>query len=121
MIGDSAFHDVTLGEHIEHAYHILSLDESRGKFEPTLWEIPDDPEEPKSLEQARPLEKLEQCWMPGDHSNVGGSWTDQQLADISLAWMMSRFEKLGVKFSIDYLYDEFLNRESNGKQWGEGV
>ena len=111
MVGDSAFHDVTLGEHIEHAYHILSLDESRGKFEPTLWEIP----HPKNLE------KLEQCWMPGDHSNVGGSWPDQQLADISLAWMMSRFEKLGVKFKVDYLYDEFLKSESNGNQWGEGV
>ena len=45
--------------------------------------------------------------MPGDHSNVGGSWEEQQLADIALAWMMSRFEVLGVKFDLGYLYGEY--------------
>ena len=112
---------------------MLSLNEKRAYFEPTLWDASDNP---------RTLEQFEQCWMPGDHSNVGGSWDDQQLADISLAWMMSRLEVLGLKFDHGYLYREFLkfNRYVNRRvkeqrnegddpkyssdlcprQWGEG-
>ncbi|KAI4220853.1 MAG: hypothetical protein L6R36_007317, partial [Xanthoria steineri] len=123
---DLVWHDTTLGKHIEHGYHILSLDERRGYFRPELWECPDIP---------RSLENLEQCWMAGDHSDIGGSWDDSQLADISLAWMMSRFDALGVKFDQTYLYDEYkkLNKyiKARGKaeaypahmsprQWGEG-
>ena len=29
------------------------------------------------------------------------------MSDISLAWMMSRFDALGVKFDENYLYREF--------------
>ena len=76
---------------------MLSLNEKRLYFEPTLW----------ACEEPRKLKNFEQCWMPGDHSNVGGSWDDQQLADISLAWMMSRLGSLGVKFDQAYLYREF--------------
>ncbi|KAL9610827.1 MAG: hypothetical protein Q9167_004496 [Letrouitia subvulpina] len=132
--GDYSFHDVGLGEHIENAYHLLSLDERRGPFAPTLWESPDN---------SRSLGTFEQCWMAGDHSNVGGSWDDQQLADIALAWMMSRFRELGVKFDPHYLYREYTkfkeyvetkgpklqgndgppypdDKKLNPRQWGEG-
>ena len=56
--------------------------------------------------------------MPGDHSNIGGSWDDQQLADLSLAWMMSRLEVLGVKFDQAYLYHEFLKFNEYVKDTG---
>ena len=132
MSGDYSFHDVSLGEHIEHGFHALSLDEKRGYYAPTLWESPKGP---------RPLDKFEQCWIAGDHSNVGGSWDDQQLADIALAWMMSRFDTLGVRFDPAYLYGETskfkkllrdqemgnakkgepqYDRTWNPRQWGEG-
>lgn len=73
--------------------------------------------------------------MAGDHSNIGGSWEEQQLSDITLAWMMSRFDALGVKFDQNYLYQEYtkFNKwvKTKGKaagyppklsprQWGEG-
>ena len=132
LSGDYAFHDVSLGEHIEHGFHMLALNEERLYFEPTLWQVRDKP---------RKLEHFEQCWMPGDHSNVGGSWDDQQLADISLAWMMSRLGSLGVKFDQAYLYREFekfkvyvksrveetlkgnkpeYSQDLEPRQWGEG-
>ena len=76
----------------------MALNEHRLYFDVTLWESP----------KARQLKNFEQCWMVGDHSNIGGSWDDQQLADISLAWMMERFARLGVKFDRTYLYGEFL-------------
>lgn len=96
---DYPWHDVTLGTHIEHAYHALSLNERRGYYIPTLWESNDVP---------RALQNFEQCWIAGDHSNIGGSWHDQQIADIALAWMMSRLDALGVKFDQGYLYNEYL-------------
>ena len=77
----------------------MALNEHRFYYEVTLWESPD---------KIRDLSNFEQCWMIGDHSNIGGSWDDQQVSDICLAWMMSRFEKLGVKFDQTYLYGEFL-------------
>ncbi|KAL8687627.1 MAG: hypothetical protein Q9218_006256, partial [Villophora microphyllina] len=118
--------DTTLGSVVEHGYHILSLSERRGFFAPTLWDSPEIP---------RPLETLEQCWMAGDHSNVGGSHPDQQIADITLAWMMSRFDALGVKFDQNYLYNEYTKfndyvkdkgpaegypADMSPRQWGEG-
>ena len=126
LSGGHAFHDVGLGPHVEHAYHMLALNEQRGYFGPTLRDDTD---------RKRKIGDFEQCWMAGDHSNIGGSWEDQQLADIALAWMMSRFHALGVKFDDSYLYREtvkfkdYINAEvakksylaeMNPRQWGEG-
>ena len=110
--GDYGFHDVAIGNHIEHGFHVLSLDEKRDYYEPTLWETPNE---------SRSLKKFEQCWLCGDHSNIGGSWDDQQMADIALAWMMSRFEELGVKFDQNYLYREYLKFNKFVKEKGPGL
>lgn len=77
----------------------MALDEKRFYYDVTLWESPKNKRNPKNFEQ---------CWMAGDHSNIGGSWDDQQLSDIALAWMMGRFENLGFEFDHTYLYGEFL-------------
>ena len=102
---------------------MLALNEKRGRFGPTLWDDTD---------RERKIGDFEQCWMAGDHSNIGGSWDDQQLADIALAWMMSRLHALGVKFDDSYLYRETIKfkeytkksypriAEMNPRQWGEG-
>ena len=107
----------------------MSLNEHRGYFDCTLWESP---------KAQKPVQNFEQCWMPGDHFNIGGSWPEQQLADITLAWMMSRFAGLGVKFNDSYLYREYLKfkdfvktkgpsqynpypADLNPRHWGEGV
>jgi hypothetical protein len=31
---------------------------------------------------------LRQVWFPGSHSNIGGGYDDQEIANISLAWYM---------------------------------
>ena len=56
----------------------MALNEHRLFFDVTLWESP---------ELKRAPENFEQCWMAGDHSNIGGSWPEQQLSDITLAWV----------------------------------
>ena len=92
------YHNLELGDHIENAYHMMALNEHRYWFDATLWESP----------TKRSWVNFEQCWMPGDHSNIGGSWDDQQISDMALAWMMGRFASLGAKFEYSYLYGEFL-------------
>ncbi|KIK54083.1 hypothetical protein GYMLUDRAFT_1024368 [Collybiopsis luxurians FD-317 M1] len=68
---------------IKHAFHALALDECRRPFSPTMWYLPKDTEAAKSID-------LQQCWFPGVHTNVGGGYHDQAIADLTLAWMIDR-------------------------------
>lgn len=82
---------------VEYAFHAVALDESRNLFTPTLWEQPDQP---------NVLKRLKQCWFPGVHSNIGGSYPDAGIANITLAWMISQLEDNEgglVAFDPDYL------------------
>lgn len=52
-----------------------------------------------------PLQNLRQVWFPGAHSNIGGGYEDQALADITLAWMMSQVRPF-LDFTPGYILDE---------------
>ncbi|KAJ5387388.1 hypothetical protein N7509_009929 [Penicillium cosmopolitanum] len=76
----------------------LALDEDRASFSPAVWERP-----PKSRTDLR------QVWFPGAHSNVGGGLPDQEIANITMAWMMDQLASIGVAFqsnTIDRIFDE---------------
>ncbi|OBZ65657.1 hypothetical protein A0H81_14340 [Grifola frondosa] len=88
-----AFYDPRLLGGIEHAFHALALDEIRYAFTPTLWYLPEGAEEDINLEQ---------CWFPGVHTNVGGGYSDQHLADLTLAWMVDRCRPF-LEFDEDYI------------------
>jgi uncharacterized protein (DUF2235 family) len=77
------FHDVHLGPTVEVALHALAIDEKRAAFPPTLWEKPINQPLP-------PGQIVEQVWFAGVHSNIGGSYADSRLADITLDWMVKR-------------------------------
>ncbi|KAF1920851.1 hypothetical protein BDU57DRAFT_440200 [Ampelomyces quisqualis] len=87
----TTFYDTKLSDCIENAFQALALDEQRSSFSPAVWEKPEGNRT-----------TLRQVWFPGAHANVGGGYDDQQIADISLAWMMSQFEPF-----LD-MRDEFL-------------
>ncbi|PQE16051.1 hypothetical protein CJF32_00004935 [Rutstroemia sp. NJR-2017a WRK4] len=70
------FYDTNLSGSIRHAFQALALDEHRRPFRPAVWEIRD-------MENAT---DLRQVWFPGSHSNVGGGYEDQEIADVTLAW-----------------------------------
>jgi Uncharacterized alpha/beta hydrolase domain (DUF2235) len=77
-----AFVDTNVESNIEYAFQALALDERRGPFTPTIWAAPHDP--PKELKQ---------CWFRGVHCDIGGGgYPDQELANLSLAWMISQLE-----------------------------
>jgi uncharacterized protein (DUF2235 family) len=87
-----AYHDVELNEKILNAYHALALDERRKPFQPTLWKRP--PGWTGNLEQA---------WFAGVHSNIGGGYSPDGLANEALHWMVEKAEALGLEFDNAYL------------------
>ena len=89
------FIDTTISNCIENAFQALALDEHRASFSPAVWE-----------KAKGNTTLLRQVWFPGVHSNVGGGYDDQELADITLAWMMAQLQPM-MDFYPDYLYDQY--------------
>lgn len=80
------FHDVELSPIVDVALHAVAIDEKRLEFAPALWDRKKGDEQ--SGEQV-----VEQVWFPGVHSNVGGSYPDEGLSDLTLDWMVKRLKK----------------------------
>lgn len=79
FVREYSWFDTRLDHKIKNAFQALALDERRFPFSPTLWEAEKHSET-----------NLKQVWFPGAHSNVGGSYADAGIADITLAWMMDQ-------------------------------
>ncbi|KAI1807876.1 hypothetical protein F4811DRAFT_549311 [Daldinia bambusicola] len=88
------FYNTRLSNKIQHGFHALALDETRGPFSPTLWE---------RQPEFRDTSDLRQVWFPGSHGNVGGGWDDQGVSNITLAWMMDQLSSVGCEFVDDAL------------------
>lgn len=86
------YHDVGLHPTIENAFHALAIDERRKPFAPSLWTRPPGW-----------TGNLEQVWFAGVHSNVGGSYHPDGLANEALHWMVEKAEGLGLEFDDAYL------------------
>lgn len=82
------FLDTTLHPDVLNAYHALAIDERRVEFTPTLWTSP-----------AAPGRTMQQVWFAGVHCDVGGSYAETFLSDITLGWMMRKASGLGLQFS----------------------
>lgn len=95
-----AFHDMTLSSWVDNAFQALAIDERRKPFRPSVWE--------RSKNATHQV--LEQVWFAGVHSNVGGSYPETGLSDISLLWMLGKAEVSGL--DIDRAC---LNKTSNPK------
>lgn len=80
------FYDTYLNPRVEYAKHALSIDENRATFERVGWT-------PKvGAVEGREPAWFEQVWFAGVHSDVGGSYLENEsrLSDISLKWMVDR-------------------------------
>jgi len=75
----------------------LAIDERRWDFRPQVWQP--DPEKPT------PGQSLQQLWFPGVHSNVGGGYFYDDLADNALEWMLAE-AKTYAHLALD---DEYLH------------
>jgi len=97
-----AYHDVSLNDHIVNAYHALAIDERRKPFAPTLWSRPDGWSG-----------VLEQAWFPGVHSNIGGGYKPDGLANEALHWMISKAKSVGL--DVDWSYLEHFEPHCDSK------
>ncbi|TAQ84258.1 hypothetical protein B7494_g7413 [Chlorociboria aeruginascens] len=95
-----SFVNSKVSRQVEHAFHALALDEHRNLFTPTLWEMPTGDHH---------LNILKQCWFPGVHSNIGGSYPDAGISNIALGWMISQLEENdGGILAFDHDYIDWL-------------
>lgn len=113
---EMAFYDTKLPDGLENAFQALALDETRNSFAPAVWEKP-----PGNRT------RLRQVWFPGVHSNVGGGYDDQELSNITLAWMMSQLSPF-MDFDKDYILDEaeanedyYHDRRKKVRPWSFGL
>jgi Uncharacterized alpha/beta hydrolase domain (DUF2235) len=101
------FYDTRLHPCIENAFQALALDEHRAPFSPALWEKRDGDRT-----------NLKQVWFPGVHSNVGGGYDDQDIANITLAWMMSRLWTF-IDFHPDYIMSCYESNKAYYRSTGQ--
>lgn len=87
-----AYHDVTLNDSIQNAFHALAIDERRSPFKPDLW-----------TRREGWTGRLEQGWFPGVHSNVGGGCSPDGLANIALHWIAEKARTLDLELDEAYL------------------
>lgn len=92
------FHDVRLGRQVRRARHALAIDETRLKFAPTFWEVPEDDPEASTED-----ERVKQVWFEGAHSDVGGGYRETGLSDTSLLWMAREAHEAGLVFDTPLL------------------
>lgn len=101
------FYDTKLNDHILNAFQALALDEHRSAFSPAVWEKP-----PGNTTNLR------QVWFPGVHQNIGGGYPDQEISNITLAWMISQVE-VYIDFNHDYILDQYDLNVDHYKDKGE--
>jgi hypothetical protein len=81
-----SFHDMTLSSWVDNAFQALAIDEHRKPFRPSVWD-----QSTKADGQM-----IEQVWFARVHSNVGGSYPQTGLSDITLLWMIGKAEACGL-------------------------
>jgi len=98
---------------VKTGFHALAIDEARESFSPTLW----------NEKELTKDQYVEQVWFSGVHSNLGGGYPKDSMAQVSLEWMVDRlvllpkleqqrkdvsFESDALRFNVkrDMLYAE---------------
>jgi len=95
----------TLPSNVLKALHLVSLDDKRKAFQPTLMNLDG---------------RVTEVWFPGAHSDVGGGYNFDGLSDNALRFSLDWFEehpKLGITFnsSKSIKYDEIFESGSKLK------
>jgi uncharacterized protein (DUF2235 family) len=105
------FYDQTLNPKVRYARHALAIDERRKDFDRVAWGTRgDNPARPKDGP-----EWFQQVWFSGCHSDVGGSYLEEEsrLSDIPLKWMLEAAVSVGLKYdpAVLKLYPDALGMQ----------
>ncbi len=76
---------------VENAYHALAIDEQRSDFLPDVWQHAEDGQ------------YLQQRWFAGVHTNIGGSYPDDSLANCALDWILFNAKQHGLSHRETYV------------------
>jgi uncharacterized protein (DUF2235 family) len=96
------FHDRVLSSKVKHGCQALAIDDERLTFHPNVW-------------APRKAGGLEQVWFAGVHSNIGGGYPKEELANVSLYWMMRRAQASGLRFVPEALQEAHDQGNGHGK------
>lgn len=85
-------YDTELDEQVRYARHALSIDEARASFDRVPWGVPGQ------WKGGHPA-WLDQKWFAGNHSDVGGSYPEDEsrLSDVALRWMLDSAVQCGLE------------------------
>lgn len=103
---DSSFHSVHLSRIVEYAAHALALDERRGPFAPSIWRrraAKPGASGKKGKDDNPDIDRVQQVWFAGVHSNVGGGYVDAGLSDHAFMWMAQRAINAGLILNPMYM------------------
>ena len=84
----------------------LAIDERRWDYSPQVWQPSDlEPQE----DGVRPLVQL---WFPGVHSNVGGGYPHDEMANGAFTWVVGEAEKI-AHLAVDHDYLHFFEENQD--------
>ncbi len=86
------FHDSTLHHDVKFGFQALAIDEQRWPFEPKLW----------NESKKDPNQTIEQVWFAGVHSDIGGTYKECGLSNITLRWMIDKAVERDLILKKDY-------------------
>jgi len=81
------YFNIELTTETKYAYQALAIDEKRKKFQACPWTE-------NNLKQGQ---INEQVWFAGSHSDIGGSYEESDLSNITLNWMTEKAVNCGLK------------------------
>lgn len=92
-------YDRSLSGHVMYARHAIAIDEARADFPRVEWGRGDVIRQ-KAGEGDEPLIQL---WFAGNHSDIGGSYPENEsrLSDIALQWMVDETQSVPHKLLLD--------------------
>lgn len=94
------FADLDVASNVKKAVHLVSVDENRDAFTPSLMNYESD--------------RMEEVWFPGVHSDVGGGYDTHRLGDIKLEFMIDRARRAGLEFDDEAVAEIVPNPDGIG-------
>jgi uncharacterized protein (DUF2235 family) len=93
------FYDEDLDTKVGYARHAIALDENRHSFQRVPW---GDPKEWRDTGAGNPPWLVQMCF-PGNHSDIGGSYPENEsrLSDIALKWMIDEARAVPGAIKVD--------------------
>ena len=91
------YHDATLDQFVERAWHAVALDERRSMFPPVTFGDLTDLNRARGRANDDERAPFQERWFPGVHGSVGGGGDIRGLSDGALAWILKGAKRTGLE------------------------